>query len=144
MVLPVFQFIPNLGHIFTGSPLVCGGRRNGDYTDVCSKYDAALDEWITLPGAMTERRGWSGYTSGYYRVEDWGLVMAGGTNGDGFLSSVERTINGEVFRSLPDLPNENQESCLVILDEYRLFTCGGYPTGSDALIFSPSTGSWNR
>ena len=41
---------------------MCGGRRNGDYTDLCSKYEAVLDEWIILE-SMTERRGWGGYDS---------------------------------------------------------------------------------
>ena len=51
-------------HFFTkgGSPFVCGGRSNGDYTDLCYKYEEALDEWIILE-TMTERRGWGGYDS---------------------------------------------------------------------------------
>ena len=89
---------------------------------------------------MTERRGWGGYDSS----ESWGLVMAGGTSGVGFLSSVETTDNGEVFGSLPDLPSESQESCVVIIDDDRIFSCGGYPTGMDTLIYSESAGSWRR
>ena len=87
------------------------------------------------------------YNSGYGSSESWGLVMAGGTNGvdaSQVLSSVETTDNGEVFGSLPDLPNESQESCVVIIDEERIFTCGGYPTGSDTLVYSDSAGSWSR
>ena len=107
---------------------------------MCSNYDAAIDEWIILPETMSERRGWCGFSSS----QSWGLVMAGGTRGDGFYSSVETTDNGVVFGSLPDLPMESQESCVVILDEDKIFTCGGYPTASDTLIYSDATGSWSR
>ena len=48
-------------------------------------------------------------------LELWGLVMAGGTNGDGFYSSVATTDNGEVFGSLPDLPRESQGGDSVAL-----------------------------
>ena len=70
--------------------------------------------------------------------------MAGGTSGVGFLSSVETTFDGVVFGSLPDLPNESQESCVVIINDFTIFSCGGYPTGSDTLIYTHSEGSWSR
>ena len=125
-----------------GIPFVCGGRQNGVYTDICYKYEAAQDEWIILE-TMTEPRGWCGHASSDY----WGMVIAGGTIGDGFLSSVERTANAEVFTPLPNLPMETQESCVVIIDDRRLLNIGGYPTASDTLLFSdnpPTTGSWSR
>ena len=88
---------------------------------------------------MPEERRYSGYD----HSEMWGLVMAGGYNGN-YLSSVATTESGEAFGSLPDLPNENYLSCAVIIDEDRIFTCGGSPTESDTLIFSNATGSWSR
>ena len=83
--------------------------------------------------------------SGYDHSEMWGLVMAGGYNyPPSYLSSVTTTESGEVFGSLPDLPNENSDSCVVIIDEDRIFTCGGLYAESDTLIFSNSTGIWSR
>ena len=122
-----------------GSPFVCGGRQNGVYTDICYKYEASSDEWLIFE-SMSEPRGWCGYDSS----ESWGMVIAGGTIGDGFISSVEQTTNAEVFSPLADLPTETQESCVVIIDEDRLLNIGGYPTASDTLMFSAATGSWSR
>ena len=89
---------------------------------------------------MPEQRAYSGYD----HSEMWGLVMAGGYTGNNYLSSVTTTERGEVFGSLPDLPNANDRSCVVIIDEDRIFTCGGYYAESETLIFSNLTGSWSR
>ena len=56
------------GHI----PFICGGKDDEEYTDLCYKYVAALDEW-EVSGTMAEERGYSGYGSS----ESWGLVMGG-------------------------------------------------------------------
>ena len=130
-----------------GIPFVCGGDSNFEsalvYNDGCYKYEAANDEWINS-GALSEgRRTFSGYGSS----ESWGLVMAGGF-GDGggvdSLSSVETTYNGETFASLPDIPQSNRESCIVIIDDDRIFMCGGGSTDLDTQIFTNSTNSWQR
>ena len=107
----------------------------------CCKYEFGLDEW-TVSGTMAEARTLGGYDSS----EDWGLILAGGfvPVGSSISSTVETTQNGEVFESLPDLPDGNWDSCLVIVDQDRFFTCGGYITPSDTLIFQKSTNSWNR
>ena len=85
------------------------------------------------------------FLSGYGSSESWGLVMAGGTDDGGFiLATVATTDDGESFGSLPDLPDESERSCLAIIDDDRLFKCGGYPTYYDTLIFSKSTNSWSR
>ena len=120
-------------------PYICGGFiYNSGSSDSCYQYDVTLDEW-TLSGTMPEERVYSGYD----HSEMLGLIMAGGYNGN-YLSSVTTTESGEVFGSLPDLPNENRLSCVVIIDEDRIFTCGGSLTPSDTLIFSNSTGTWSR
>ena len=96
---------------------------------------------------MSEERGYSGYASS----ESLGLVMAGGNNDDPFyLRTVATTLDGEVFGSLPDLPRiedidpGNDESCLVIIDSERIFTCGGYQLSSYTFIYYSSTNSWSR
>ena len=96
---------------------------------------------------MSEERGYSSYASS----ESLGLVMAGGNNDDPFyLETVATTLDGEVFGSLPDLPRiedidpGNDESCLVIIDSERIFTCGGYQLSSYTFIYYSSTNSWSR
>ena len=90
---------------------------------------------------MVERRDSMGYGSS----ESWGLVMVGGyRTGTESTISVETTSDGETFGSLPDLPRANEGSCVVIIDDERLFTCGGYLTETQTLIFSKSNNSWNR
>ena len=84
---------------------------------------------------MPEEKGFSGYD----HSEMWGLVMVGGYRD---ISSVITTDNGKVFGSLPDLPEETSFACVVIIDEDRIFTCGG-SYGVPTLIFTNSTGSWN-
>ncbi len=74
---------------------------------------------------MFEERAYSGYASS----QSWGLVVAGGYNGD-VISSVETTYNMVTFGHYPDMPAENYKSCLVMIDEERIFTCGIRP-GSD-------------
>ena len=83
--------------------------------------------------------------SGYASSESWGLVMAGGYN-ERDQSTVQTTFNGEAFGSLPNLPETKDRTCLVVIDDDRLFNCGGnpYPTDSETLIFSKSTNSWSR
>ena len=130
---------------FTGGgiPFVCGGviREEDVNTDLCYQYDAALDTW-EISGTMAVTRAFSGYGSS----ENWGLVMAGGSRGEPYLSSVETTDNGQVFDSLPDLPEDNALSCLVILNDDILFTCGGNPLSpSDSTyIFYKRTNVWSR
>ena len=98
-----------------------------------------MDEWVSS-GTISEGRAYSGYSSS----ESWGLLMAGGYDGS-TLSSVETTCNGELFGYLPDMPAENYKSCLVVIDEDRIFTCGISPGGSRqaTYIFANSTRSWN-
>ena len=99
-----------------------------------------MDEW-SRSGNMVEGR----YNIGYGSSESWGLVMVGGyRTSNGSIISVETTSDGETFGSLPNLPHENYESCVVIIDDDRLFTCGGVETESQTLIFSKSNNSWNR
>ena len=89
----------------------------------------------------------SRYFSGYGSSESWGLVMAGGfADGGGTLSSVETTYNGETFASLPDfdIRQSGRESCLVIIDDDRIFMCGGASISIETYIFTNSTGSWQR
>ena len=69
--------------------------------------------------------------------------MAGGSS-TSYLSSVETTCNGETFGSLPDIPDVNRESCLVVIDTDRIFTCGGRRRPIDTLIFTNSSSSWTR
>ena len=126
-------------------PFICGGY-NGEWTDSCHKYDFTSDEW-QLSGTMTEERGYSGFASS----DSWGLVMAGGNNDNpDFLSTVATTLDGEAFGSLPNLPEisgideGNDESCVVIIDRERIFTCGGYQLSSYTFIYYSSTNSWTK
>ena len=131
-----------IGHFAGGGiPYVCGGGPSY-YSDLCHKYVATSDEWV-ISGTMTESRGFCGYDSS----ESWGLVMAGGYDGYllNYLSSVESTSNGETFGNLPDLEKENQQNCLVVVDDERIFTCGGdQGSGTDTFLFSNTTKLWSR
>ena len=132
-----------MNHLFFAEgriPFICGGKDDEDYTDLCYKYVAALDEW-EVSGTMAEERGYGGYGSS----ESWGLVMGGGYNfGTGYLSSVATTVNGQALGSLPDLPNRDDQQCLAVIDDEKIFTSGGDQNPSDAFIFSKSTNSWSR
>ena len=89
---------------------------------------------------MSDAKSYGGYDSS----EFWGLIFAGGSNGGNPVSNVETTDNGEVFEPLPSLPEENSDFCTVIIDEDRIFACGGYNPLSGTLIFQKSTNVWNR
>ena len=90
---------------------------------------------------MVERRDSMGYGSS----ESWGLVMVGGYSSSiGSIISVETTSDGKTFGSLPNLPHENRDSCVVVIDDDRLFMCGGVETESQTLIFSKPNNSWSR
>ena len=133
------NMLRNVKHFFAegGSPFVCGGASSGQVSDIrdyCYAYTAALDEWV-ISGTMAEGRVLSAYASS----EWWGLVMAGGYQ----LANVATTSDGDSFGSLPDLPLNRQSSCLVIIDDDRLFICGGFQGYNEALIFSKSTNSWS-
>ena len=128
-------------HYFTegSSPFICGGYGSSGSTDLCYTYTAALDEWV-ISGTMAEERGRSGYASS----DTWGLIMAGGYNyGSGSLASVETSYDGESFASLPAMPDESRNSCLVVIDEENILKCGGLPTYTDTLMFSKSTNTWS-
>ena len=71
------------------------------------------------------------------------------SNDVGELSSVLSTGDGENFVALPDLPNPVYYNCLAVIDEERIFSCGGreeqgLTTVSEAYIFSKLTNSWTR
>ena len=93
---------------------------------------------------MSEKRRDSGYGSS----EEWGLVMAGGYDNHVYpleaLSSVETSYNGETFSSLPDMPDSSGDSCLVVIDDDRILTCGGRENIPETLIFTKSTNTWNK
>ena len=88
-----------------------------------------------------EKRAYSGHAFS----PSWGLVMAGGvdteylstvvTNKDGYFSSTEY---------LPDLPEENVQSCLTVIDDDLIFTCGGYFQPRETYIFLTTTNTWSR
>ena len=122
-----------------GIPFICGGW---PYHGSCYKYVAKSDNWVTS-GTMAEIRGLSGYGSS----ESWGLVMAGGYSNE-FLSSVESTYNGEIFGTLPDLEIEVDRSCVVVIDDGNIFTCGGVgndgSSKTDTFIFSNASNLWSR
>jgi len=129
-----------------GIPFYCGGYSSSvaDYVDTCYKYIPELDYW-SVTGTLPRQRSRSGYASS----ESWGLVMAGGVDGgDNVVSSVPTTKNGMgiISESLPDLPTKKENSCLVVIDDERLFNCGGQGSNllSETLIFSKSTNSWSR
>ena len=109
---------------------------------------AFSDEWV-ISGTLTEERSSMGYGSS----ESWGLVMAGGYLGSyQLLSSVETTANGITFGTLPDLEIEVESPCLVVIDDDKIFTCGGFITSvtgteilsRDTYMFSKTTNSWSR
>ena len=132
-------------YYFTGgnAPFICGGDNGpaqgiGEYTDSCYRYIAESDEW-ELSGTMGEDRAYSGYGSS----NSWGLIMAGGVNTQ-YLPTVVTTTDGDIFGSLPNLPDTNTQSCLVIIDDDRLFTCGGYFESLETFIFSKLANSWRR
>ena len=129
-----------------GVPFICGGvYYDGDYydSDLCFKYVPSSDEWV-VSGVMSEAKSEIGYGSS----ESWGLVMAGGDNGGPLLSSsVETTADGIIFENLPDLEVEVSGSCVVVIDDDRIFTSGGYHDPGlrrDSYIFSRTNNSWSR
>ena len=124
-------------------PFICAGYTGlSTYNDNCFNYDASLDQWV-LSGNMSEEQ--SKRYIAYGSSESWGLVMAGGMDsGSNTLSRVDRTENGDIFESLNDLPDINRQSCLTIIDDDRIFTCGGSLRPSDTLIYSDQTGLWSR
>ena len=80
-----------------------------------------------------------------WHPEQWGLVLAGDRSGDARnVSRVESTNDGVVFGSLVDLPSYNSYSCMAIIDEDRLFVCGGMSNPSETLVFSKSQNFWFR
>ena len=82
--------------------------------------------------------------AGYGSSENWGLVMAGGISYDiSYISSVETTEDGQVFEALPDLPERDSLSCLVIVDDDRVFTCGGQVSSFSTFLFSRTTNVWS-
>ena len=89
---------------------------------------------------MAEAKAYGAYDSS----EFWGLILVGGTGDDDEVPTVETTYNGEVFEPLPDLPEANWDSCVVIIDQDRIFTCGGHYGPSETFIFQKSTNTWNR
>ena len=103
---------------------------------------ANSDEWV-ISGTIAEARSSSGYGSS----ESWGLVIAGGFN-DTFFSNVESTYNGEIFGTLPDLEIEVDRSCVVVIDDGNIFTCGGVgndgSSKTDTFIFSNASNLWSR
>ena len=126
-------------------PFLCGGVLYG--FDKCFKYEPVLDTWDIL-GTLAVGRSYAGYSSS----ESWGLVMAGGVTPDlSYLSSVETTADGQVFGALPDLLEWNSFFCLVVVDEDRIFTCGGRAESSvggqgtrATFIFSKQADVWTR
>ena len=124
-------------------PFLCGGGLYG--FDKCFKYEAAFDTWDIL-GTLAMGRSYAGFSSS----DSWGLVMAGGVDPElNYLSSVETTADGEVFGALPDLPEETSFFCQVVVDDDRIFACGGRSMSAihgsrSTNIFSKQADVWTR
>ena len=76
-----------------------------------------------------------------------GLVMAGGRNAvSSYLTGVEATGDGgQTFDDLAGLPPPGvAAACLTIIDDDRIFTCGGVPLEAQAHILSIAANSWSR
>ena len=89
-------------------------------------------------------------------AESWGLIMAGGMQPGGpnnwliNQASVWTTDDGLVFEPLPDMPAPNKDFCVVIVDDDRIFACGGEDAENNSLLtdrtllFQKSTNTWER
>ena len=77
-----------------------------------------------------------------------GLVMAGGRNAvSSYLTGVEATGDGgQTFNgALAGLPPPGvAAACLAVIDDDRIFTCGGVPLEAQAHILSVAANSWSR
>lgn len=77
---------------------------------------------------------------------EYGLVIAGGTNGSDILgtNTVTNTLDGQIFEDLPPMPVGKVEHCLVALDGGDLFVTGGLsPMPSEkTYVFSSASGEW--
>ena len=104
-----------------GLPIVCGGYPETGYAsdaDDCYKYSPSSDSW-QLSGTMPDAKAFSAYAY----VQDFGLVMAGGD--DGNSASVTVTRDGINFEELTSLPAGNYAGCLTAVDEQTLMYTGG-------------------
>ena len=123
------------------APFICGGFY--PVSDQCLKYSPESDTWVE---SGTLNGGFGRAFSGYGSSEHWGLVMVGGMGilSPPSLSSVETTYNGETFASLPNVPVQNERSCVVPIDEERIFTCGGNSEKTKTFIYEYTNNTWQR
>ena len=78
--------------------------------------------------------------------EGFGLVMAGGLDGD-YLDSVIVTKDGSTFETLDSLPTASGFGCLTVVDQTKLLLSGGYGfdvAPNQALSYDISTDTWTR
>ena len=90
-------------------------------TEKCFTFDGQnWNQAMSMPTTLAE--------AGFTTHPDWGFIMAGGEvtdDTDENTKSVIKTENGNSVQFLPKLPEPISHTCLVALDEKRLFLGGG-------------------
>ena len=90
-------------------------------TEKCFTFDGQnWNQVMSMPTTLAE--------AGFTTHPDWGLIIAGGEvtdDTDENTKLVIKTENGNSVQFLPEIPEPISFSCLVALDEKRLFLGGG-------------------
>ena len=126
------------------------GKTLGRWTISRQDFDVngpLSDSWATS-GFLTESR--YGASAGY--VQDFGLFMAGGQRLTEewfeYTASVEASRDGIVSESLPELPVDFGDACLVALGGDRAMVTGGnYEAGTPfnhTFVYGRGDAEWTR
>ena len=100
------------------------------------------DSWEKI-GTMPSGRAFSSYAF----LEEFGLVMAGGSDEKilgSYLDSVIMTKDGSTFETLDSLPTPSDGGCLTVVDGTTLLLSGGAGASYQALSYDITTDTWTR
>ena len=117
-----------MGQLYQGkTPVICGGGDGPDYKSDCHSFENGI--WNKIAN-MNEPRYWAASTT-FSQGEDDILLMTGGQNKDGYLSTVE-SFDGQTWNlgRFSDMPESIKSHCLVKINNSMLFQIGGFKDSS--------------
>ena len=119
------KFRASMAGMIEGSPVICGGRDEDEYSSACFKL--IPNQWKQMP-SLNEKRAY-GSSSVFSNGSLW---ITGGCKsfGDHMSSSEVLDLGYCAWRSGPNLPMSISWHCVIQMNSTHIFLAGGYGNNS--------------
>ncbi len=123
------------------NPIICGGGQNHELSDKC--YSLENNEWVSSASMNSVR-----YAAAVAQLQDGKVLVTGGCNDSGYLSSVEMLTEKGWESNIPSLPVTNSYHCMVTVNSTTVLVIGERENDQEfsgkTFYFTFGEESWTR